>query len=159
MSIPKSSKERGFTIMEMLIVVLIITVISTMVMISVQNAREKGRDGARKSQSNEVLKALELYYTDNAGYPLAGGAVDTGVSLDQIDSSYYGPNSYLNRLPDNASTEYYYCVSADRKTSALSIDIERGGGSDWCHIVRGQGNTGCDAWIAANAADSCAIRF
>lgn len=158
----QSVSRKGFTLLELLVVIAIIGILSAVVLASLSNSREKGRDAARKSQTQEILKALELYFTDHAGYPtFEGGGVDTGGFLSTIDTAFYGTGTYLNRLPDEADSRYYYCVSADRKTIVLSVDTEQdgAGGSEFCSIQRGVGSAGCDVWVTANASDNCSLRF
>lgn len=156
-----NTPHKGFTLIELLVVIAIIGILASIVMMSLNDSRIRGRDGARKTQIQEILKSLELYYTDNKMYPTYGGGVDTGGLLSGIETNFYGSGRYLNRLPDEAGTNYYYCVSSDRRSIMLAVDTENdSGGSNFCSIVRGPGsNYGCNAWFTANASDSCTTRF
>ncbi len=153
--------KRGFTLIELIMVIAIIGVVGAIAMVVLSDARMKGRDNARKSQVQEILKALELYYTDNGAYPQYGSSSGTGGTLDGINSSFFGVGTYLKRLPAEAGTHYYYCVSADRKSILLALDTEQDkGGSDYCSIPRGSGpDYGCAAWQVANAGSPCGGRF
>lgn len=153
--------KRGFTLIELLVVIAIIGVVGAIVMVVLSDARAKGNDGGRKTQVQEVLKALELYYTDNGAYPQYGSSSGTGGTLDGINSSFFGIGTYLKRLPAEASTHYYYCVSASRKSILLAVDTDQDkGGSDYCSVLRGPGpDYGCAAWQAANAGSPCSTRF
>jgi prepilin-type N-terminal cleavage/methylation domain-containing protein len=156
--------HRGFTLIELLVVIAIIGILSAIVLVALDDARERGRDGTRKSQFNEVLKALEMYYSDFGFYPDDGTPGDntSGDTLSFISSGFIS-TQYLKRLPDQPE-RYYYCVSDDRKSILLAVDTENdGGGSEYCAITRGTGSGvtghGCDAWIAVNATESCTMRF
>ena len=156
MNIYKKNKEGGFTILELLVVIAIIGIIAAVVLVALDESREKGRDAGRASQTQEILKALELYYSDNGSYPTVSGTYNTGDYLDQIDS--FG--GYLKRMPDEAGSRYYYCVSAGGSSVLLAVNTERDdGGSDWCNITRSNPPYGCDVWQTANASDSCMSRF
>lgn len=161
----KRNTSGGFTLLELLVVVAIIGLLLAIVMYSVSDSRMKGRDAGRKSQIQEILKALELYYSDNGAYPNDGtpGDSSSGDFLSDIDSSFWGSNTYLNRLPDEADSRYFYCVSADRNSAMIAVNTEQdfgGTGSNFCHITRGVGpDFGCGVWLTNNATDNCAIRF
>lgn len=152
----------GFTLIELLVVMAIIGTLASVVLMSIDQSRAKGRDGARKSQISEILKGVELFYTDDGLYPLDGtpGDSTTGAIFSSIGSGFVsGP--YFSRLPDEGGTRYYYCSSGDRKSILIAIDTEFDrGGSNFCTITRGPGpDYGCNVWQAANAADACTSRF
>lgn len=157
----QKSTKRGFTLIELLVVIAIIGILSAVVLMSISDSRMRGRDTKRKSQSTEILKAIELYFSDNGVYPLHNGSSNSGGYLVDIEPSLYsGANGHLGRLPDESATDYYYCVSADRKSVMLAVNTENDkGGSDWCNITRSSPPYGCDAWITANASSRCAPRF
>lgn len=153
--------RKGFTILELLIVVAIIGIISAVILNVISESRIKSRDSARKAQIQEVLKALELYYTDNGAYPLLGTTAGTGGYLSGIQPAFFGSGTPLKKLPEESNSRYYYCVSTDRRSMLVALDTEEDkGGSAFCSVVRGPGlNYGCNAWRNANAIDLCANRF
>lgn len=160
MSVRDKNINRGFTLLELLIVMAIIGVIASIMLFAINNANSKGRDSARKSQVLEVLKALELHYSINGTYPLQGGSAGIGGYLSNVDATFYGPGKSIISLPDESDSRYYYCVSANRSSMLVAVDTENDkGGSNFCSIIRGSGDYGCTAWYTANAADSCLTRF
>ncbi|TSC76100.1 MAG: general secretion pathway protein G [Parcubacteria group bacterium Gr01-1014_31] len=70
-------RQRGFTLIEMLVVVAIIGLLSTLVFIAYSNARSKARDAVRSGDIAQVRKALEVYYNSTGDFPstLADGEI------------------------------------------------------------------------------------
>ncbi len=63
------NRQRGFTLLELMIVVTIIGVLSAVVLASLRASQEGGRNAARVSQIKEYIKAFELYRSDLGVYP------------------------------------------------------------------------------------------
>jgi prepilin-type N-terminal cleavage/methylation domain-containing protein len=64
--------NRGFTLLELLIVIAIIGVIASIVMVALEESRRTARNEAVVSQMSEYQKAIELYYSDFGNYPRTG---------------------------------------------------------------------------------------
>jgi len=64
-------KSKGFTLIELLVVIAIIGILATIVLVSLNSARQKARDSRRVGDMRQIALALEMYYDDNAstGYP------------------------------------------------------------------------------------------
>lgn len=67
----KLSGARGFTLIELLVVIAIIGLLSSVVLASLNSARQKGRDARRIADVKQIQLALELYYDANGVYPPA----------------------------------------------------------------------------------------
>lgn len=65
------SKNRAFTLIELLVVISIIGLLSSVVLSSLESARVRSRDTARKVTLRELQKALELYFSANGSYPIS----------------------------------------------------------------------------------------
>jgi len=60
--------EKGFTLMELLVVVAIIGILAAIVIVSLNRARNKGKDAAIKTQLQQMRAASEMYNDDNGSY-------------------------------------------------------------------------------------------
>jgi prepilin-type N-terminal cleavage/methylation domain-containing protein len=61
-----STFKRGFTLIELLVVIAIIGILASVVLASLNSARDKGANAAAKSSMNNARAQAELYYDDNA---------------------------------------------------------------------------------------------
>ena len=68
-----TNKQSGFTLIELLVVIAIIGVLASVVMVSVEAARSKARDTARRAALNQIQVALELYRNDYGTFQVIGG--------------------------------------------------------------------------------------
>lgn len=69
--------SRGFTLIELLVVIAIIGILSSVVLASLNSARQKGRDARRISDMKQLQLALELSYDLNSSEYPDEGASDT----------------------------------------------------------------------------------
>jgi prepilin-type N-terminal cleavage/methylation domain-containing protein len=65
--------RRAFTLVELLVVISIIGLLSTIAVVSLGSARVKARDVKRVADKTQIIKALQLYYEVNGGWPSAAG--------------------------------------------------------------------------------------
>jgi len=65
----KNLTKKGFTLVELLVVISIIGLLSTIAIVSLGSARQKARDTKRIADMKQVSTALEQYYADKGGYP------------------------------------------------------------------------------------------
>jgi len=63
----KQTLQRGFTLIELLVVIAIIGILASVVLASLNTARDKGADAAVKSTINNLRAQAELYYDDQPG--------------------------------------------------------------------------------------------
>jgi len=73
-------EEKGFTLLEMLVVIAIIGLLASIMMLSVSRARQKARDVRRIGDIEQLQKLLELYAHDHQDdapyeYPSGGNAI------------------------------------------------------------------------------------
>ena len=98
-------QSRAFTLIELLVVIAIIGLLSSIVLASLNSAREKARIARSISDLRELQKALEMYYADHGSYPSSQGGAGSWDGLYSCwgDST---PNwipglapTYITKLP------------------------------------------------------------
>lgn len=126
-------RRRGFSLIELLVVISIIGVLLATASVSWTNAQQKGRDGRRKADLRAIQQALELYINANGTYPnsSAGNIVCAGSpvvwgTLFQCPASS-GP-IFMNQLPQDpiyqATTGYHYRSAASGLVFSYTISAE-----------------------------------
>lgn len=108
----KTKAQKGFTIIELLVVIVVIGILSG-VLVSVVNSSEvraKARDSQRKTDLEKIKTALELYLADNRNYPVSsisnpGGweRVNDGDSnlTRELGTTSTGTPVYLEPVPED----------------------------------------------------------
>jgi prepilin-type N-terminal cleavage/methylation domain-containing protein len=127
-------RRKAFTVVELIIVIIIMSVLGVITALQFVNARQKANDVSRKGDLNAVSKALNLYFADYGKMPIADSkgqiivgknALDWGKEFS--DASGY---VYLKQLPKENKKNYpQYCykVSNDGKSYALFAMLENKG--------------------------------
>lgn len=89
--------ERGFTLIELMVVVSIIAILAGILIPNFVNARAQAMTAACESNLRSVATAAELYFADQQIYPDSG---DVSVALFTANGT-----AYLNNVPtDPAAT-------------------------------------------------------
>ncbi len=130
----KKTFTRGFTLIELLVVIAIIGILASVVLASLNSARDKGADAAIKSTINNVRSQAAIYYEDNGDYDdfctsLAeasasvdntGGAGTWACNTDASPSTIYAVSGQLS---DPAE---YYCVDSTGAASTTAAAASGG---------------------------------
>jgi len=131
-------REAGFTLMELLLVVLIISVLAALVAPKIIFRGKEAKIAAVKQQIQNFETALNLYYLDNDVYPTTEQGLEALVTepgTDPLPVSWKGP--YLEKsLPtDPWGGEYVYASPGNYNPDGFDLlcygpDRKEGGGDD-----------------------------
>ena len=109
------SNKPAFTLIELLVVIAIIGLLTTIAVISLNNARAKARDAKRVADVKQTQTALELFFNDKGRYPTTGEF--TLGSL--FSTSTNGTTTYMAILPTAANPPDGSCT-ANQNTFAYT---------------------------------------
>lgn len=118
-------KKRGFTIIELLVVIGIIAFIAAAAMYSIGYIRSRLRDTTRVANVKELQKALSIYQNAKAQYPVSTGECVTGV--DTMSAALISEKLVVRPPKDPlASTEpdCFFYKSGDGTTYTLRYTLE-----------------------------------
>lgn len=112
----RRNNQKGFTIIELLVVIVIIGILVALALPQLFAAQARGRDADRKNDLKNIQQKLETYFNDEGFYPSDATTI-SGVSLD-------GPRN----------TTYTYtggdCADDECQTYTLSADLENDSDAD-----------------------------
>lgn len=80
--------KSGFTIVEVIIVISIIAILSTVTVAGVGQIRAKGRDAKRKTGMQKVKMGVENFYTQYKFYPNPGVNKDDNTGIDDTEYGF-----------------------------------------------------------------------
>jgi general secretion pathway protein G len=104
-------KQDGFTLIEIMVVILILGLLATIVVQSLRGAADKAKKTKAQADLAEIKTALDRYYLDNGYYPTTDqglGALVSAPSSGRVPGNYES-GGYIERLPqDPWGTAYFY---------------------------------------------------
>lgn len=118
-------KQKGFTIIELLIVIVVIAILAAVSIVAYNGIQQRARDSERQSEMQTIEKALALYYIDNGGYPdCAGGTYVPGATRGACNlptlASVLVPK-YISSIPldpiNIGNDVYRYAVGYQKQSS------------------------------------------
>ncbi len=131
----KSLSNRGFTLIEMLVVIAIIAILTGIIVTNMSGAKAKARDAKRISDLGNIQMALELYFDRCNLYPQSDG-VTVGQGGDSSScgrqkpggTQYYSMSDFIETIPtppNSTSAEVYaYKATPDGRSYMLHTSLE-----------------------------------
>lgn len=114
MKIKKEWLEKGFSLVELLVVISIIAVLTAVLTTNYMGMRERARDAQKIQDLGSIRDALRSYYNDHQSYP--------------EDISDIGTSNYMPSIT-NLGYSYTY-TRIDSDAFVLKVDLEAGAGTD-----------------------------
>ncbi|MBI2053977.1 MAG: prepilin-type N-terminal cleavage/methylation domain-containing protein [Candidatus Staskawiczbacteria bacterium] len=122
-------KQKGFTVVEIIVVIAIIAGLAGIVMVGVNNTMAKAKDSRRKSEMRGLQKALAMYYGDNGSFPSTGmgwyssepgdffsdngGNYIPGITPTYLSALPRDPQGGTSKIPSCGSNKAAYLYISD----------------------------------------------
>ena len=155
MRIKETIKNKGFTMVELLVVISIIGILATLLLANYNATRSRARDVQRKSDLRNIQTALRIYYNDEGEYPTSGAAGSI-KGCDGASCAWGEPfvgigTTYMSVLPaDPQSPDRDYSYTwIDSDTYTLGACLENASECDTaCGAEFGEDLNGCVYQVA-----------
>jgi len=127
-------RPRGFTLLELMVVIVIIGVLASLIAPSVIHKAEEAKVTAARTDINTIMGALKLYKLDNQRYPTAEQGLQALVEKPTVDPIPPNWKPYLDKLPNDPwHTPYQYLnpgVKGEVDVMSYGADGKPGGEGD-----------------------------
>jgi prepilin-type N-terminal cleavage/methylation domain-containing protein len=148
---------KGFTLIELLVVIAIIGILSSVVLVSLNSARDKGRVAKFQAEMSGLRTALEAGYSGNAynaalltGVPgdITTGTGDATQYVESLAGAAPGGVIYAT-ISNNAYAVYGRLPGKDAATVAV--------GEIWCFDSLGKSGLNDAEYVAADFVDATTL--
>ena len=129
--LPTRARSRGFTLIELMVVLVIIGVLAALIVPNVLDRADDARGTAARTDVNNLMQSLKLYRLDNQRYPSAEQGLQALVARPAATPVPPNWKRYLEKLPNDPwGRPYQYVnpgVKGDVDVFSFGADGQSGG--------------------------------
>lgn len=141
--IGRKSGQAGFTIVELLIVIVVIAILAAITVIAYNGIQGRARDSQRVQDIKTIVKALEFYKVDNGSYPAPVST--TGAAGWEVSTDGTNPTAFLSALV--SGTNGISKVPVDPINTGVAGDLAPAASKnnfEYFYYRYAAGDNGCD---------------
>jgi general secretion pathway protein G len=124
-------RRAGFTLIELMVVLVIIGVLGALIVPNVLNHADDARATAARADVNNIMQALKLYKLDNLRYPTAEQGLQALVARPAAPPVPANWKNYLEKLPNDPwGNPYQYLnpgIRGEVDVMSFAADGKQGG--------------------------------
>lgn len=135
-------RVRGFTIVEVLIVIVVIGILLTITTLGIIRYQATARDAERASKTTVIVEALEKYYDKNGEYPSCPAVTANASTVTSMLFPGMDPSALVTPRKAPSDTNSIKCTNLTGAAGESDVFAYVGDGSEAC-------NTGasCLKWV------------
>lgn len=107
------TKQAGFTLIEIMVVVIILGVLGALVIPKIMNKPDQARIVAAQADIRNIASTLDMYKLDNFSYPSTSQGLQALVTKPSgtPEAKNWNPDGYLSKLPKDPWGNPYQYIS------------------------------------------------
>ena len=136
-----SASKRGFTLLELLVVLVIMGLLASIVFTFIARARQSGGDAGVKSNLNTVRTQMELYHTLNGSFGSAAFVAATCPAYNAGGTNAFASDKKVNDAIAQATLNGGGINRCESTTStwAVAVGLKTDTAASWCIDSRNVG--------------------
>lgn len=136
-----NTKNRGFTIVELLIVIVVIGILAAIVIVAYQGVTSRANDNVVKTDLKNLANKLQIYYVHNDEYPSTTTQMES-LGFKATRGSY-----------DETVGNMLYCTIATGTNARFVVAAKSKSKTQFTHSSNRGGQTYTGAWTGAHGTD------
>lgn len=153
-NIKKMKDERGFTIVELLIVIVVIAILAAIVIVAYNGVQNNAKTQSSKATASNVQKKIEAYNAETGNYPTATSYPAFTTALNAQSSSTLQGSGITLGTPTNANTTtagVYRCTAGGTGFSITWYDYLGGAAITDANGIKVNYSGACTTWTQLTA--------
>lgn len=134
-------RQKGFTLVELLIVIIIIGILATLVIVTFTGVQAKARDSKRQTDIEAIDSHLEAFFAENSYYPTVIDLQDITASTGWVTTNMKGLDAAALSDPKSTPTATAATITGSAPAAGT--------------YVYSYEATGCDNTAASSATNQC----